>query len=104
MWVRGMTRAGHSGCQGGLSPVQTQRGNDSCAQIAVVRRRLGERLKSTHCALRVEASPEGREGPRMAAIGCNRGSTPLRQLAMNKHRKGRKASETPSNVRSSFRR
>ena len=31
--VRGMTRAGHSGCRGGLSFVQTQRGNDSSAQI-----------------------------------------------------------------------
>jgi hypothetical protein len=35
MWGRGMTRAGHSGCQGGLSPVQTQRGKDSCAQISL---------------------------------------------------------------------
>ena len=35
MWVRGMTRAGHSGCQGGLSPVQTQRGNGSCALIVL---------------------------------------------------------------------
>jgi hypothetical protein len=43
-----MTRAGHSDCQGGLSPVQTQRGNDSCAQIPAVRRRLSERIKSTH--------------------------------------------------------
>jgi len=47
MWVRGMTRAGHSGCQGGLSPVQTQRGNDSWAQEADNRRRLGERGTST---------------------------------------------------------
>ena len=45
MWVRGMTRAGHSGCQGGLSPVQTQRGNDSCAQIAVIARLSTERVE-----------------------------------------------------------
>ena len=38
--VRAMSRAGHSDCQGGLSAVQTQRGDDSCAQIAVIRRRL----------------------------------------------------------------
>src|ERR1700722_1126473 len=36
MWVRGMAGAGHRGSQGGLSPVQTQRGNDSCAQTAVM--------------------------------------------------------------------
>ena len=28
MWVRGMTRAGHSDCQGGLSAVQTRLGDD----------------------------------------------------------------------------
>jgi hypothetical protein len=38
----GMTRAGHSDCQGGFSPAQTQRGNDSCAQI-VLKNPLGRR-------------------------------------------------------------
>ena len=61
MWVRGMTRAGHSGCQGGLSPVQTQRGNDSCAQLPVVLPRLGQRVSHLEHALK-SSSFSGKAG------------------------------------------
>ena len=56
MWVRGMTRAGHSGCQGGLSPVQTQRGNDSCAQIPLTNPVCWRRRRPPATAVR-EAKP-----------------------------------------------
>ena len=69
MWVRGMTRAGHSGCQGGLSPVQTQRGNDSCAQKAGVAGRFGERVNSTLSAPSRSALWTGGKR-RKAVVGC----------------------------------
>jgi hypothetical protein len=86
MWVRGMTRAGHSGCQGGLSPVQTQRGNDSCAQIAAARQARPDNVRQPAIAparstgrrgvLGIEQHPiEARADQRLRNIGAGKART-----------------------------
>ena len=77
MWVRGMTSARHSDCQGGLSPVQTQRGNDGCAQFPVIRWRLGERAKSTYLQTLpfVQKSAPRRRSSRRSELDPIRGTT-----------------------------
>ena len=70
MWVRGMTRAGHSGCQGGLSPVQTQRVNDSCERVAVAATiRAADLSPSPHAANRRRKGDELRQFPQVLGGG-----------------------------------